>query len=234
MKSNAKNLFLVTGLISFNAQAALPFAFAAVRGAFQASRFALKHGMPAIKEVAATARPAFQHAHHFVKTNPFIKEKAAKVALFVRQNPRETGFIGLGAAAGYYFSDKGVLNTVGGTVLGAFGGAYWAGLRAANTARLAFQAELATAGQRIEMLTYEGNSLRAQLDATQKGYAIALEKLKNAAKPVVEKVGLGVKKELPASPSTMESLKKLWELRKAGKPGVGNPALVEPALFGMA
>lgn len=234
MKSNIKNLLLVVGFTSFDAQAALPVVLGLIRGGFQASRLVVRHGLPAAKEVVATARPAFQKAHHFVKTNPFIKEKAAKIAVFAKENPREAAFIGLGSAAGYYFSDEGVVNSLGGTILGGAGGAYFAGLRAANTTRLALQAELATAGQRIEMLTYEGNSLRAQLETTRQGYAAALEKLKNASKPVLEKVEIITKREIPASPSAIESLKSFWELRKAIKPPVTSPGLVEPALFGMA
>ncbi len=220
MKKFTKTLFLVVSIVSFKAEAGLPLAFAAARGAFKASIFALRHGVPVIKEVAVKARPAFQQAQNFIKTNPVIKEHAEKVRVFVKENPREAAYIGGGAALGYYTSGDGVVNTVVGTGLGAAAGAYGTGLHTAHTVRLGLQTELAVAGQRIEMLAYEGQALRSQLEVAQKGCAAALEKLKHAAaKPVAEKVCLGVR-NVPSNPSIVEQAKNVWNLWRLPKPSV--------------
>ena len=232
MKNVTKTLFLVVSLVSFKAEAGLPLAFSALRGAFQASRFALRHGIPVIKEVAIKARPAFQQAQNFIKKNPLIKEHAKKVRIFVKENPRQAAYIGGGAALGYYTSGDGVVNTVVGTGLGAAAGAYGAGLHTAQTVRLGLQTELALAGQRIDLLAHEGQALRSQLEVAQKGCAAALEKLKHAAKPVVEKAGLGVK-NVPSSPSLVEQGKNVWNLWRLSKPSTSAESALH-ALVGAA
>ena len=222
MKNSTKFLFLVVSFVSFKAEAALPAAFAVVRGAFQASRFALRHGIPVVKEAVVQTRPAVQYAQNFLKTNPLIKEHAAKIGFFIKQNPRQTAFIGTGAAVGYYFADKGVINKIGGTLLGAGSGAYLFGLRAANAARIALQTERATVA-----------SLSNQLKMTQEGYAAALAKLKDAAKPVAEKVGLGLGGKIPTSPSVVDQAKNFLNSLRWPKAPV-HPELVWPAGFGAA
>ena len=218
MKKFIKTLFLVVSFVSFRAEAGLPVAFAAIRGAFQASRFALSHGMPVIKEVAVKARPAFQQAQNFIKTNPLIKENAEKMRVFIKENPKQAAYIGGGAALGYCTSGDGVANTVIGTGLGAAAGAYGAGLYAENVVRIGLQTELVVAGQRIEMLAYEGQSLRGQLEVAQKGCAAALEKLKHTTKPVMKKAVEFRERHSASDPSIIDQTKSLWNFLKLSKP----------------
>ena len=223
MKNFTKILFLVVSLVSFRAEAGLPLAAAAVRGAFQASGFALRHGIPVIKEVAVKARPVFQQAQNFIKTNPLVKEHAEKVRVFIKENPRQAAYIGGGAALGYYTSGDGVVNTVVGTGLGAAAGAYGAGLGAANAARIALQTERVVAAQRMEILACENQSIRSTLEMTQQGYAAALAR---GAKPVVEKIGLEVK-NIQSSSSMLEQAKGLWSLWRFPKPSASSESVFQ-------
>jgi hypothetical protein len=231
MKNFTKILFLVVSLGSCKAEAALSLAFAAARGAFQAGRFAVKHGAPVIKEVAIKARPVFKQAQDFIKTNPLVKENAEKLRLFVKENPRETAYIGGGAALGYYTSGDGVVNTVVGTGLGAAAGAYGVGMHTAHTVRIGLQAELALAGQKLETITVEAKCLRDQLAVTQKGYAAAVAKLKDAANPAVDTVVSRSKKVL-LDTSLRGQVENFWTVLKLKRAAIsektvsGLPTLV--------
>jgi hypothetical protein len=207
MKNLMKFLFLIIGLSSFKAEAALPFALSAARGAFHASRFAFTHGVPA-------ARIAFQ------ATKPIFQAAIAKA------NPQGALVLG-GAAFGAYNAKEGFMHTTIGAGLGA--AAFLFPWSRAFQARQALA--LADAKVAIAALVPEVAGLRTKLSATQQGYAVALERLKDAAKPVVEKAGMGLGvNNSPLNSSVVDKLKSLLAAAKSSL----SPEFVSPALFGAA
>jgi hypothetical protein len=67
----------------------------------------------------------------------------------------------------------------------------------------------------------EGKLIQAQtkLHTTQQGYAAALARLKDAAKPVAERIGLGGHASAPNT-SVLERAKSLWDVWRLSKPSV--------------
>ncbi len=219
MKNLTKILFLAVSFVSFKAEAALPLAFSAGRAAFTAGRFALTHGVPAARTAFQATKPLLEAA----------KPHLAKAVMVAKANPQGTLVLG-GAAFGAYNAKEGLVHTTIGAGLGAAAFLFpWS--RALNAKHA-----LALAGNRnmIGVLELKVVETQTKLHATQQGYAVALAKLKDAAKPMVEKVGFGLGgKKFPVSPSVAEQAKNLWNLWRLPKPSV-HPESALPALFGAA
>jgi hypothetical protein len=216
MKNLMKFLFLIIGLSSFKAEAALPFALSAARGAFHASRFAFTHGVPAARIAFQATKPIFQAA----------KPHLLKAVQIAKANPQGALVLG-GAAFGAYNAKEGFMHTTIGAGLGA--AAFLFPWSRAFQARQALA--LADAKVAIAALVPEVAGLRTKLSATQQGYAVALERLKDAAKPVVEKAGMGLGvNNSPLNSSVVDKLKSLLAAAKSSL----SPEFVSPALFGAA
>lgn len=202
MKNVTKILFLAVSFLSFKAEAALPLAFAAGRAAFTAGRLALTHGVPAARTAFQAAKPLFEAA----------KPHFAKAVIVARANPQGTLVLG-GAAFGAYNAKEGLMHTTIGAGLGAAAFLFpWS--RALNAKQaLALVEAKNTIGAFAPKLT----ELQNKLSATQQGYAAALERLKDAAKPAVERVGLGTR-AIPSNPSVLKRAKSLWEVWRLPKP----------------
>ena len=206
MENFTKTLFLVVSLVSFKAEAALPLAFAAGRAAVTAGRLALTHGVPVVRTAFQTTKPLLEAA----------KPHLSKMLVVAKANPQGTLVLG-GAFFGGYNAKEGLIHTSIGAGLGAAAFLFpWS--RALNAKHVL---ALAEAKHTIGTLAPKITELQAKLGVTQQGYAAALARLKDAAKPVVEKIGIGSgARNVPSSPSVVEQAKGLWNLWKLPKPYV--------------
>lgn len=116
---------------------------------------------------------------------------AEKMITIAKQNPKQALYVLTGAAIGEQTSDTGLINTVTGTVLGGYAGAYFAGAHLANAARIAYLENLVsvTATENIMLRTALQNikTESARIAAKAPEALSVIQKSLSAAQELIKK-----------------------------------------------